>query len=107
MPCCYSHRVVITKVAKNGEIAVPAILDGTGTADPYMRWFGRGIHFGDDPDRTKFSYRPPRVLIFRDYHGTVVLSAAGRPDVSDLIAGVDASSLTLRSWVAAARGTNR
>ena len=29
LPCCYSHRVVITKVARN-VIAVPAILDGTG-----------------------------------------------------------------------------
>jgi hypothetical protein len=57
--------------------------------DTYMRWFGRGIHFGDDPDRTKFSYRPPRVLIFQDDHGTVVLvgcRAAGMS--SNLFAGL-------------------
>lgn len=41
--------------------------------DPYFRWFGRGINFGDDPSRTKFSYKPPSVLLFQDERGDVVL----------------------------------
>ena len=64
--------------------------------DPYMRWFGRGIHFGDDPDRTKFSYRPPRVLTFQDHHGSVVLvgcRAAGMS--SDLTTGVGGGRIVL------------
>lgn len=41
--------------------------------DPYARWFGRGVNFGDDPTRTKFLYKPPRVLMFQDERGVVVL----------------------------------
>ena len=66
-------------------------------ADPYTRWFRHGA-------------RPPRVLTFEHDHGSVVLvgcRAAGMS--SNLVAGVGegASSLTLRSWVGATRGTNR
>lgn len=41
--------------------------------DPYGRWWSSGVQFGDDPDRTEHSYRPPRVLLMNDAHGPVVL----------------------------------
>ena len=79
---------VAVMLQNTGEEIILTIPTG-GPEDPYMRWFGRDIEFGDDPDRTKFSYRPPRVLIFDDYDGTVVLvgcRAAGMS--SNLFAGV-------------------
>lgn len=67
------------------EVAV--MLRDTGTAielkiplkgisakdDPYERWWSFGVHFGDDPERTKHSYGPPRVLLLHDTKGPVVL----------------------------------
>ena len=41
--------------------------------DPYGRWFSQGVHFGDDPDRTKYSYAPPSSVMFQDAGGRVVL----------------------------------
>lgn len=41
--------------------------------DPYGRWWSSRVAFGDDPDRTRHSYRPPRVLLIDDAHGPVVL----------------------------------
>ncbi|MEC5200561.1 hypothetical protein RCH21_002807 [Arthrobacter sp. PL16] len=41
--------------------------------DPYGRWWSSGVHFGDDPDRIKHSYKPPRVLLLEDARGSVVL----------------------------------
>lgn len=47
-------------------------LAGTGDG-PYDRWWSRDTAFGDDPDRTKFSYSPPPVLLVYDDAGPVVL----------------------------------
>lgn len=41
--------------------------------EPYSRWWSSGVHFGDDPDRTEHSYKPPRVLMVEDSQGSVVL----------------------------------
>lgn len=41
--------------------------------DPYGRWWSADFHFGDDPGRTRYSYKPPRVLSLEDAHGPVVL----------------------------------
>jgi hypothetical protein len=44
------------------ELTVP--LRGMFSAkDPYGRWWSSGVAFDDDPDRTKHSYEPPRVLL--------------------------------------------
>ena len=40
---------------------------------PYDRWFTPGARFGDDPGRTRRSYEPPRVVMFLDNDGPVVL----------------------------------
>ena len=40
---------------------------------PYSRWWSDGIMHMDDPDRTKHSYVPPRVLVFQDSLGEVAL----------------------------------
>lgn len=54
--------------------------------DPYRRWWSSGVMFGDDPDRTKYSYRPPRVVLVEDAIGPVVLvgcrSASSRSNLS-------------------------
>ena len=44
-----------------------------GSEDPYTRWFGSGILYGDDPDRTRYRYSPPHHLLFYDHLGSVVL----------------------------------
>lgn len=41
--------------------------------DPYGRWWSAGIEYGDDPDRTRYSYKPPRVLLLHDNNGPVAL----------------------------------
>lgn len=70
-----------------GTERIAVMLRDTGTAieltvplkgmfakgDPYRRWWSSGIPFGDDPDRTKYSNRPPRILLVHDAHGPVVL----------------------------------
>lgn len=54
------------------ELTIP--LKGVfGLRSPYGRWWSEGIEFGDDPDRVKYSYRPPRVLLMEDNHGAVAL----------------------------------
>jgi len=40
---------------------------------PYDRWWSDGVHYGDDPDRKRFSYKPPRIIAFNDEKGSVVL----------------------------------
>ncbi|WP_423464211.1 hypothetical protein ACO229_06555 [Promicromonospora sp. MS192] len=54
------------------ELQVP-LKDMYEDGDSYSRWFARGISFGDDPGRTKYSYAPPRVVQFEDSSGTVTL----------------------------------
>jgi hypothetical protein len=54
------------------ELTLP--LDEATRRDlPYSRWWSDGIMHMDDPDRTKHSYAPPRVLIFQDSFGEVAL----------------------------------
>ena len=54
------------------ELTVP--LNGMfAKNDPYRRWWSAGIRYADDPDRKKHSYEPPRVLLFNDTNGPVVL----------------------------------
>ncbi len=43
------------------------------TDDPYALWFSSGIHYAADPEKVRRQYRPPRVLLFQDNDGTVVL----------------------------------
>lgn len=73
----------------DGDDSTPLIgvaLEDTGTAiqlrvpwsreantDHVLRWFSKGIQFGDDPDRVKHQYRPPHHLWFRDPAGIVAL----------------------------------
>lgn len=40
---------------------------------PYDRWWSRGVMFGDDPDRKKYTYSPPPVMMVYDDAGPVVL----------------------------------
>ncbi|MEU6250465.1 HEPN domain-containing protein [Glycomyces sp. NPDC047010] len=40
----------------------------------YERWFGDGIQWGDDPEKTKFKYNPPQQIDFQDSNGRIVLS---------------------------------
>lgn len=54
------------------QLTVP--LKGMGAShDAYGRWWSSGILFADDPDRTKHSYKPPRVVLLHDNSGPVAL----------------------------------
>jgi hypothetical protein len=45
-----------------------------GPPGQYARWFhGTAVQFGDDPDRTRFSYLVPELLHFEDIYGPVAL----------------------------------
>ena len=54
------------------ELTIP-LMEMRGGEDPYERWWSTSILFMDDPDRSKYSYQPPRVLMMRDDYGPVVL----------------------------------
>jgi hypothetical protein len=41
--------------------------------DPYSQWFSSGIQFTSEPDKNRYKYAPPRVLMFHDNDGTVIL----------------------------------
>lgn len=55
------------------QIALTVPTKGLVESEPYFRWFMDGTHFADDPDRKKYSYKPPRVVMFEDNDGPVVL----------------------------------
>lgn len=56
------------------QILLTVPLKGMGGLEsPYSRWFGWGTSYGDDPDRTKYSYAPPSICMYYDHRGTVVL----------------------------------
>lgn len=45
-----------------------------GNLGQYARWFlGKGVHFGDDPNRDRYAYEVPPQLTFRDVDGPVTL----------------------------------
>lgn len=52
------------------EVTIP-FLDGHD--DVYQFWFSGGIHYGDDPHRTKRRYKPPNSITFYDASGAVGL----------------------------------
>ncbi len=55
------------------EIRLTIPTGGMGDRGQYSRWFGFNTQYGDDPQRTKFAYRPPDVLQVQDPHGSVIL----------------------------------
>lgn len=67
-----SIAVMLRDTGKTIELTVP--LQGMfGSNDPYARWWSHGVVFGDDPERSKHSYRPPKVLLMYDHIGGVSL----------------------------------
>lgn len=77
---------------------------GLAGDDSYSRWFSTGFVYSDDPDRTRYSYSPPSVLIFQDHAGEVALvgcrevgmSASGAAGVGRIRA--EFAILGGRSW---------
>ena len=54
------------------ELRIP--LQGVfGEEGPYGRWWSSCTMYADDPERTKYSYTPPRVMLFYDDRGAVAL----------------------------------
>lgn len=54
------------------ELRIP--LQGMLREDgPYARWWSSLTMHADDPEQTKYSYTPPRVMLFHDDRGVVVL----------------------------------
>lgn len=69
-----THQIAVMLRDTETAIKLTVPLQGMFSKDdPYGRWWSSGVKFGDDPDRTKYSYRPPRVLLMNDVHGPVVL----------------------------------
>lgn len=64
--------VMVEDTGSQIEVTVPTKGMG-GRDDPYRRWFSAGEHFGDDPDRTRYAYRPPSSILVADKDGPVVL----------------------------------
>lgn len=63
--------VMLQDTGERIELHVP--LRGMGINDQYSRWFGQNINYGDDPDRTRYDYQPPKNLLFVDEEGHVAL----------------------------------
>lgn len=65
--------VMLNNTGHSIELTIPT--RGMLSADrgPYDRWFKQGFSYADDPDRTKYSYSPPKVLLFEDSYGSVAL----------------------------------
>lgn len=63
--------VMLQDTEERIELSVPLRTFGQG--DQYSRWFGQGVNYGDDPDRTKYDYHPPKTLLFVDPDGSVAL----------------------------------
>lgn len=54
------------------ELRIP--LQGMLREDgPYARWWSSLTMYADDPEQTKYSYTPPRVILFHDDCGVVAL----------------------------------
>jgi len=67
-----SISVMLRDTGTTIELTVP--LQGMfGPNDPYDRWLSQGAVFDDDPDRSKHSYNPPKVLLMYDHAGEVAL----------------------------------
>lgn len=58
----------LTRTDKHIAIEIPWFEDKL-----IMRWFSSGVLYMDDPDKTKYSYTPPRQMWFSDSRGTVCL----------------------------------
>lgn len=70
-PATPEVAVMLRDTGERLELTVPT--GGMFGRGPYERWFMAGVQFGDDPDRSRYSYRPPGVLLFHDSQGSVAL----------------------------------
>lgn len=64
--------VMLEDTGKAIQLTVP-LRGMTARNDLYRRWWSKGVSFGDDPEKTRYDYKPPRSLLVHDNHGTVVL----------------------------------
>jgi hypothetical protein len=62
--------VKLERTERSVEITIPFL---EGDEDIYQYWFSSGIMYGDDPERTKRRYEPPRDISFYDALGSVGL----------------------------------
>lgn len=64
-----------TLLRNEGDMISLSIPIAEGDAGgPVSRWFdGTGVRYGDDPDRTKYTYDPPNELLFTDPRGPIGL----------------------------------
>ncbi|MGP9490031.1 hypothetical protein CIK76_13100 [Glutamicibacter sp. BW80] len=67
-----SISVMLRDTGTTIELTVP-LQSMFGSNDPYSRWWAHGVMFGDDPERSKHSYGPPKVVLMHDHIGGVVL----------------------------------
>lgn len=79
--------VLLADTGEQIELTVPS--GSMGDNNPYARWFaGASVHYGDDPHREKYAYKPPRIMAFTDTHGPVVLvGCRSGPNRSTLFGG--------------------
>lgn len=72
--------------------------------DIRSRWWSQGVAFGDDPDRSRFSYSPPSELNYFDHKGSVaLLGCASGAWSSDILNGVGTGTIRARYSVEKAR----
>lgn len=70
---------------------------------PYERWFGQGINWGDDPDRSKHRYTPPSTLWFESAEGPIVLVGCHIQSSQMALASVGQGRLSVELAVAGGR----
>lgn len=64
------HAVVLERDGQAVTLRVPL---AQHVNEIYRRWFGEGVRYSDDPDRSRYAYRPPSVLWFEGEWGTATL----------------------------------
>lgn len=66
--------VMLRNTGNSIEVTFPISGGMFGKGDgPYDRWWSSNVTYGDDPERTKYSYAPPPVMMVYDDAGFVVL----------------------------------
>lgn len=72
-PSTPERTVMLQDTGEQILLTVPFRAYDVSQRDPYERWFGEHVHWGDDPQQTKYRYSPPSSLMFGDSGGPVVL----------------------------------
>lgn len=80
------HAAVLQRDGQTVTLRIPL---AEHVHEVYRRWFGGGIRYGDDPDRTRYAYHPPSVLWFQGPWGAATLVDCYARSWSSVVGGAE------------------